>query len=234
VNDEARGFVSDKFRRLDSRPIIEAFAQTCQTIGAVPVEGHALETKVCLKAMLPYVFEPVENEVMAFGLAVQNSDFGDGALSVRAFVLRLWCTNYAIADEALRQIHLGRRLAENMSFSERTYQLDTQTMVSALQDVVRGTLAPDRINMYLDGIRQANEQGIDSKQIKAFLEKALNKGEVKQVTDAFASADVVNMPAGQTVWRLSNAISWVAGHTEDGRRRLDMEQLAGKFLHPVA
>ncbi len=233
VKGELRGFVSDKFRRLDSRPIVEAFAQACSLVGAVPVEGHALDTKIALKAMLPHVFEPVENEVMGFGLVLQNSDFGDGALSVRVFVLRPVCTNYAIADEALRQVHLGKRLDDSMVFSDRTYRLDTEASVSALTDVVRGSLSPERLGLYLDAVRAANAEGITAHGIKAFLEAHVTKAEAKQITEAFSSANVVDMPAGQTKWRLSNAISWIAGHTEDEHRRLDLEHLAGKFIHPV-
>jgi hypothetical protein len=38
------------------------------------------------------------------------------------------------------------------------------------------------------------------------------------------------MPAGSTVWRLSNAISWVAGQTKDAERKLDLQKLAGSVL----
>jgi hypothetical protein len=39
--EEIRGFLSSRFRRLDSRPILSAFAAACDQIGAVPVEGYA-------------------------------------------------------------------------------------------------------------------------------------------------------------------------------------------------
>ena len=41
-------------------------------LGAVPVEGYALQTKNALKGVLPMVFEPVENEVLSIGLCLQN------------------------------------------------------------------------------------------------------------------------------------------------------------------
>jgi hypothetical protein len=74
VHGEARGILSDKYKRLDSRPIVEAFAQEVAQYGAVPIEGYALDTKIALKALMPTVFEPVENEIMAIGMVLQNSD----------------------------------------------------------------------------------------------------------------------------------------------------------------
>ena len=68
---------------------------------------------------------------------MENSDFGNGALSVRAYLLRIWCTNLAITQEEMRQVHLGKRLDESMIYSERTYELDAQATVSALKDVIQ-------------------------------------------------------------------------------------------------
>lgn len=230
VEGEVRGFLSDKFRRLDSRPIIEAFAGACQKIGALPVQGYYLDTKIAIKALLPRVFEPSPNEVIAFGVVLQNSDYGNGALSLRAFMLRLWCTNYAITDECLRQVHLGKRLDEAAMFSQRTYDLDTKTSASALKDVIQGTLGPAEVQKMCGLIKQANDEKVDPKEIASWLKKNVLKGEAEKITEAFASADVENLPPGQSVWRLSNAISWVAGHTENKERALELMQLAGTAL----
>jgi hypothetical protein len=62
------------------------------------------------------------------------------------------------------------------------------------------------------------------------LRKSLTKGEVEQVTTAFNSPDVENLPPGNTDWRLSNALSWVAGQTQDAERKLDFMKLAGAVI----
>jgi hypothetical protein len=49
----------------------------------------------------------------------------------------------------------------------------------------------------------------------------------KSVVDAFESPDVINLPEGNTAWRASNAISWVARQTKDAELRLDLERAAG-------
>lgn len=226
---QLRGFLSDSYRRLDSRPLIEAFAQACQSVGAVPVQGYATDAKVAIKAMLPTIYEPVPNEVMAFGLCWENSDYGHGPHSLRVFCLRLWCTNYAIADECFRQVHLGKRLAEDMRYSRRTYELDMRTVASAVQDVVSSTLSADRLAAYCEAIKSAASEVIDIKSAVTRM-RSLTKSESEAVVKTCESDDLRVLPDGQTRWRLSNAISWVAGTVEDAERKLELQKVAGAVL----
>lgn len=227
---QLRGFLSSSYRRLDSRPLLDSFAQAVAKVGAIPVEGYVTDTRVTLKALMPQVYEPVPGEVVALGLAWGNSDYGNGAHSLRIFMLRLWCTNYAIGDESLRQIHLGASLGEDMNYSDRTYRLDTARSASMIRDTVDMTLGPDGVYRALEAVKQANEDKVDPKQVGAYLKKRLGAGMATQVADAFSSADVEMMPPGQTRWRLSNAISWVAGQTADTESKLDLMRAAGEVL----
>lgn len=227
---EVRGFLSDRYRRLDSRPIVDAFAKACGAVGAMPMDGFMSPTKMGLRAMLPTLYEPVTNEVMAFGVSLENSDFGNGALSLRIFCLRLWCSNCAIADEGIRAVHLGARLGDDFAWSNRTHRLDTKRMASAITDVVGGQLSESRIDAFQDVIRQADQEKVEPSQVGRFLQKALSKADAERVSEAFRSADVENLPPGNTAWRLSNAISWIAGKTEEPEAKLELMKLAGKAL----
>ena len=230
VGPQVRGVLSDRYRRLDSRPVFDAFCESASELGAVPVEGYALETKVAIKALVANVFEPVPHEVLAFGCCLSNSDFGNGALSVSLFILRLACTNYAIAETPLRQVHLGKRLEENITFSQKTYELDTAATVSAVGDIVRAQLEPGKLASVCEAVKAAHEEKVSPYQISAFLAKHATKAEAKEITDVFSSADVVNVPAGQSRWRLSNACSWIAGKTTNEERRLELMKVAGDAL----
>lgn len=233
-NGQLRGFLSNKFRRLDSRPIINAACDAFEKIGARPVEGYATDTKIALKAVLPMVFEPVKNEVLALGVIWQNSDYGNGAHSLRAFMLRLWCTNFAITEECLREVHLGGRLGEDDIFSDRTYELDTKRSASAIKDVIEATLAPPKVKLILDNIKAADSEKIDPKNMSAYLKKQLGAGDAKAVIEAFNSPDVENLPPGNSKWRLSNAISWIAGKQTDGEKKLELMMAAGDVLKRAA
>jgi len=228
---EVRGVMSDRYRRLDSRPLVAAFCESIQSVGAVAVDGHVTDTRVALRALLPTVYEPIEGEALCLGIEWGNSDFGAARHTIRAFILRLWCLNGATMENALAQVHVGGKLGHDIALSQRTYELDTQASASALDDVIRGTIAPEKVEVLLAGIRSAHEKKIDWKNAKGSLAKKLLKGELDAVAQAYESKDNYNMPEGQTTWRLSNAISWIAGHTEDGDRKLELQRLAGEVVN---
>jgi hypothetical protein len=231
INGEARGFLSDRYRRIDSRPTLDAFVEECQQVGAVPVEGIVTDTRVSLRAILPVVFEPVEGEIMAFGAEWGNSDFGAAKHWFRTFILRLWCLNGATMEDVLSQVHTGAKLSDDFAFSRQTYELDTRAQVSALRDVIKGALGPARIDANLNLIKEASEKEVAWKNVSGSLVARLSKGEQKLVKDAYESADVINLPAGKSVWRMSNALSWIANGSEvDAERKLDLQRMAGEVL----
>jgi hypothetical protein len=230
VGTDVRGFLSDSYRRLDSRPIVEAFASAVQAKGASPYQGYVTDTKISLQAIMPKVYEPIPGEVVAVGISLENSDFGNGALALRSYLLRIWCTNLAITQDTLRQVHLGQRLADDMTYSQRTYELDTRTTVSAMKDVVARQLNAGELDQRMEMIRTAGGQQVTAETVKTQLKKLLLKGEADKAIDAFNSPDVYNMPAGNTVWRMSNAISWIANSVEDTERKLELMKIAGEVL----
>ncbi len=233
LNGEVRGFLSDSYRRLDSRPIIDAFVTGVMKLGAVPYKGIVTDTKVCIQAILPEVFDAVlPGEVIAFVLSLENSDFGNGALSLRVGALRIWCDNLAIFTEDMRQIHLGRRLDENVIFSQKTYMLDTKTTVSALSDIIGVQLNREGLKRRMELLAVTAQKAVNPEAAMRMLKDALGVGQAQQVIDAYKSADIEMLPQGNSAWRLSNAISWIAGKETDGEKRLDLMKLAGKVLLP--
>lgn len=230
VGNQVRGLLSDRFKRMDARPLLESFVKGCEHIGARPIEGFVEDTRVIMRAVLPLIFEPVDNEVMIFGYEWRTSDFGHGAHSMNLWTKRLWCTNHAILDEVLRQIHLGKRLDESINLSQLTVDLNTEATASALFDTVIEMLSPRRVELYMDGIREANETEMSPTQIKNFLKMKFNKAEVESIINQFNSPDIENMPKGQTKWRLSNAISWVANELDTVDEKLRYQQIAGDMI----
>jgi hypothetical protein len=242
---EARGFLSDKYRRMSCGPIIQAFAETAMgDFGAVPLRveerrkfnpSYYHDVRVGFSLALPYIFEPVNNEILILGLSIQNSDFGAGALTVRMFCLRIWCTNLMVTKDELRKVHLGSRLAEDIRFSQQTYDLDTQTMASTVRDIVRTLFASARVNGYMGAIRAANEDKVEPGKLFERLRKGghILKDEAKEISALFLEPDVEMMPAGQTAWRAANAISLFANNLEDAgnaERAVEIRHTAGLVL----
>jgi hypothetical protein len=203
----------------------------------VPVEGIGGDLRWAVKAILPMVFQPAAKrgmeEVLAFGVQLSNSDYGKGVLGLNAFCTRLICTNTATLEQVMRQVHLGKRLSDDIEFSEDTYKLDTKTQVSAVKDMVHQILAPEKVNALVARIGEALEARIDPKQAWQELPKmGLLKGEVDKIKEVFLDGDVEVLPRGTTQARLSNAVSWFAKSAATPERRLELEQIAGELLLP--
>lgn len=239
VNGEVRGFLSDRYRRLDTAPIVEAMIAESGRRGAVIWSVHGLQTKWRIRLLLPDLFEPIPGEVVAYGLSFGNSDYGDGALHIASFILRVWCTNGAVGEDVMRQVHIGRKLTDDADYSQRTYRLDTATTVSAVRDLTRSVLSVDKVSRTMRRISDAASQEVDARKAIDSLRKrgALTKTESDEIAAHYNTADIEEMPAGPTRWRLSNAISLLARNrirSGDERRGDELQELAGTVLEAAA
>jgi hypothetical protein len=231
VKDEGRAVLSDAYKCIDSRPTVDAM------LGAVQKEGHVAlidgvysPTRVNLKVVRLELVELFPGEWAVLGFAYENSDFGDGACTWTGFIERLLCLNGAMVATKLRKIHLGRRASDDVLISERTRRLSAETDASMARDMVKGLLSNDAAQALVDAVRAAHAKTIAPEAIDGFLKTRVNKVDAQAIIDKFTSADVVEVPAGQNNWRFSNAISWLARDTEDGRKKMELERLAGEAL----
>lgn len=234
VRGELRGWLSDSYKRMNTAPLLDTFMGLMRAYGARPVDGFALQTKERVRAILPYIFEPFPGEFLAFGAQFGNSNYGDGAFEYSQIVMRAWCTNFAISEDILHKIHLGAKLPDNLAFSQRTIDLNTQAVQSALKDVAHLALGAPAVNDYMALVKKANAEKVEPAQINTWVKKNLEKGEGERVKEVFSSADVEKLPPGQTAWRFSNAVSWLANEVEDEHRKLELQELAGTLLPKAA
>lgn len=226
-----RGILSDKFRRLDSRPLLEAFVTEANALGLVPTGGAVSDVRVSLKTVLPEVVQTPRGRAGVFGLDWSNSDYGAGKFTIRAYFLELICTNGLVGEDALSSVHLGRRLSDSIELSAQTYQLDTAAMVSATKDVVRAAIGQDARDRVLGRIAAADAKAIEGDPVRAGrLANALTKTEQKRARELFDGPEVVLLPPEKTAWRLSNALSWMANEADDPMRRMELERLAGEAI----
>lgn len=235
VGTEARAVLSDKYRRLDSDKIYESFITESKAAGAVIYDAQYNPTKSFISTIIPQVFEiPTENNGVVysvFGARIANSDFGDGALDVRAFQMNCVCLNGMVSETQLKQIHLGRRLGDNLSFSERTYNLDTRAMASAVRDIMQNVLSVERITETANTIKAASGVLIDiDAEIKKLPKMGFLKEEVEQVERKLLQSNEEDGITGKaSKWKLSQAITSVSNDIGD-RRKMELDELAGKLI----
>ncbi len=227
---ELRGFLSTRYRRIHQGQLVETFAAACAEVGALPYEAYAGDTKFMVKAVLDFMLEPVKDEVIILGVVLHESPYGNGATEVLPFLERVWCTNKAVMPTSLRQVHLGGRLSDDIDWSERTYKADSEAVASQVRDIVKSQLGPGNVAKVVDVVQQAQAANLKHNEVEAYLKKHLSKEDAEKVKEIYTSADIENLPQGQTAWRLSNALSFFAGTSTDKEKAYDVQKIAGLAL----
>lgn len=239
VGMQVRGVLSDSYRRLNSVQILTAFVEAAAGQGAVVSDAYMNDTKVWAETILP---EPIvvptakNGDVVIFaGARFSTSDYGDGAVDIRAFLLNGACLNGMVRESVMKQVHLGSRLPDNLALSQRTYELDTKTTVSAVRDLTNGLFSPDNIMQKAYEIQGASEMEVDlEKEIKKLTKDGgLLKAEGQEVEKLLMKNDPDDGVQGaSTLWKLTQAITAHA-RTLTPERSRELHEISGHLLNRV-
>lgn len=239
VGDEVRGVLSDSYRRLDSVQILMAFIQEALAQGAVACDAYMSDLKVWVETILPIpvcIPTRLNGEVVIYmGARFSTSDFGDGAVDMRAFLLNGVCLNGMVRESVMKQVHLGAKLPTNQQLSQHTYDLDTQTTVSAIQDFTKGLFSPANIRQKAIEIQVASSKEVDFTQELSRLMKAnkLLKTEGEGVQKLLLNNNPDDgLAGGPSLWKLTQAITAFARDVEPQRCR-ELHELSGELLNRV-
>lgn len=239
VGMQVRGVLSDSYRRLNSVQILTAFVEAAAGQGAVVSDAYMNDTKVWAETILP---EPIviptakNGDVVIFaGARFSTSDYGDGAVDMRAFMLNGACLNGMVRESVMKQVHLGGRLPDNLSLSQHTYELDTRTTVSAVRDLTNGLFSADNIREKAYEIQGASEMEVDlEREIKKLTKDGgLLKAEGQEVEKLLMKNDPEDGVQGaSTLWKLTQAITAHA-RTLTPERSRELHEISGHLLDRV-
>lgn len=239
VGQEVRGVLSDSYRRLNSVEILTAFIQEAAQQGAVIADAYMTDTKVWTETILPQplVIPTTKNgDVVIFaGARFSTSDYGDGAVDMRAFLMNGACLNGMVRESVMKQVHLGSKLPDNLQLSNRTYELDTKTTVSAVKDLTKGLFSKDNLMQKAIEIQGAANINVDFDQELKRLVKggSLLKSEGESVEKILMRNDPDDgVQGGATLWKLTQAITAHARDVEPRRSR-ELHEISGALLNRV-
>ncbi len=239
VGTQVRGVLSDSYRRLNSVEILTAFVQEAAQEGAVIADAYMNDTKVWAETILPQplVVPTAKNgDVVIFaGARFSTSDYGDGAVDMRAFLLNGACLNGMVRESVMKQVHLGSRLPDNLLLSEKTYSLDTQATVSAVRDLTKGLFSRDTLERKAYEIQGASEMDVDFEQELRRLTRdgSLLKQEGKEVEKILMRNDPEDgVQGGATLWKLTQAITAHARELSPERSR-ELHEISGALMNRV-
>lgn len=239
VGTEVRGVLSDSYRRLNSVEILTAFIQEAGVQGAVLSDAYMNDTKVWCETILP---NPIEiptrkNGVVTIfaGARFSTSDYGNGSVDMRSFLLNGACLNGMVRESVMRQVHLGSRLPDSIALSQKTYELDTKTTVSAIKDLTKGLYSRDTIMGKAIEIQGASEIDVDfDKELKGLVQRgALLKNEGREVEKLLMNNNPDDgLTGGATLWKLAQGITAFAREQEPERSR-ELHEISGQLMNRV-
>lgn len=239
VGMEVRGVLSDSYRRLNSVEIITAFIQEASVQGAVMSDAYMNDTKVWCETILPTPIEiPTRKNGMVTifaGARFSTSDYGNGSVDMRSFLLNGACLNGMVRESVMRQVHLGSRLPDSIALSQKTYELDTKTTVSAIKDLTKGLYSRETIMDKAIEIQGASEIDVDfDKELKSLVQRgALLKNEGREVEKLLMNNNPDDgVAGGATLWKLTQGITAFAREQEPERSR-ELHEISGQLMNRV-
>lgn len=239
VGREVRGVLSDSYRRLNSVNILTAFIREAGNQGAVVSDAYMNDTKVWCETILPTPIEiPTRKNgtvIIFAGARFSTSDYGNGSVDMRSFLLNGACLNGMVRESVMRQVHLGARLPDSIALSQKTYELDTKTTVSAVSDLTRGLYSRDTIMQKAIEIQGASEIDVDfDKELKGLVQRgALLKNEGREVEKLLMNNNPEDgVTGGATLWKLAQGITAFAREQAPERSR-ELHEISGQLMNRV-
>lgn len=239
VGTQVRAVLSDSYRRLDSVQILTAFVEEAARQGAVIADALMTDTKIWAETILPQpIIVPTRNNgnvVIFAGARFSTSDYGNGSVDMRAFLLNGACLNGMVRESVMKQVHLGSKLPDNLALSQRTYELDTQTTTSAIRDLTKGLFSRDTLERKAYEIQGASEIEVDLDREITRLTKSgsLLKSEGEEVEKILMRNDPEDgVQGGATLWKLTQAITAHARDLTPERSR-ELHEISGNLMNRV-
>lgn len=236
VDGTVRGFLSDRYRRLNTSILFIQFLQSALESGSVLVDAYSNDKIDFIEVVHPEIIEiQTKNNGIRYliaGSRFGNSNYGYRKLDLSMYYLELVCTNGMWGDRLVNEMHLGSRIPDNIIVSDETVELDNRAMAGIIKDSMNQLYVPERVESLKERYMKASESEIDIAQEIKILgsNRELLQGEIKSV-EAVLTANRASdgMEGSGTLLKLSEALTAVARDSE-GERKRDLEAIAGKML----
>jgi len=239
VDGKLRGFLSPKYRRLDSYDLLNVVVPILQQYKFQIVSCELTDMRLYIKATLPSLQKAVaKNDVIQSGVIISTSDVGAGSLRIEPYILRLLCTNGMIGETAIRKYHVGKEVGGDAILeilSDEALQADDQAMWLKVRDVLLDSVKPETFERQCNKIMEAVEDKIENYDLVEVVKRATTK---TGITSKLIRENIVkalgggNEGAGLTRWGVINSFTAAAKDTKLGYDdSVDLERAGGQILN---
>jgi hypothetical protein len=235
LDGNVRAVLSDRYRRLDNFDLAEQVLPILRSLSDVRFESVDLtETRMYIKCVTPRLeFEMAPGDMVQAGVAITNSEVGQGTLSVQPLLYRLVCRNgLIVADRALRKTHVGRLLAQEDEgvtvYQDDTLQADDKAFFLKVRDVVQAAVSDVVFRQAAEKMRRTMGIQItgDPVQTVEVLAQRYTLNEVER------TGVLRHLVTGGDLsgYGLVNAVTHYSQEVEDYDRATEFEALGGKLI----
>lgn len=239
VGDEVRAILSDSYRRINSMDILTAFMEEAIRNDAVVADAYMNDVNVWAETILPAPIE-VNTEkngtvLLYMGARFSTSDYGNGSVDMRSFIMNGVCLNGMVRESVMRQVHLGSRLPDNLQLSDRTYKLDTKTTVSAIRDLTRGLFSKESLTKKAFEVQRAAATDVD---FETELKRLVKGGKLLKSESETVEKIIMNnnpedgVQGAATLWKLTQAITAHARDLTPERTR-ELHEISGDLMNRI-
>lgn len=234
LDGTARAFLSGKYKTLDNIDLAECILPIIAEKKIEIVSSEITENRLYIKGLFPAIeTEVTEGDVIQAGIAISNSEIGDGALRIEPLVFRLVCKNGMIAqDYGVHKHHVGRALYANSQVEElwtdKTRKATDRAFWFQAQDTVRAVLNRetfDKIALQLTESAQSEKIERPTKAIEKLAKKIrINETESDSILNHLAQGGDMSQ------WGAANAITRYSQDVKSYDRATDLENLGWKVI----
>ena len=239
VDNNIRGFLSSRYRRLDSADLLEAVLPILTENQFNVVSCELTDRRMYLKVTTDKIKGEVKKGmVVQYGLVISSSDVGCGSVRVEPLMYECICDNGQICQTAMRKFHVGKDQATQhieQLLSDKTKELDDEVFWRKVQDLVKGSMEVVNFEKELNLLKEADQVSIENFQLEKVIDLTMKEvgvtGEKKKgkILEYLASgAD----GRGLTKYGLANSFTWAAHQTEgiDYEEATELERAGGKII----
>lgn len=236
LDGSVRAILSDSYRPLDNYDLAEAILPKLSQLEATVLSGEITESRFYLKAVTEKVSGAVKvGDVIQAGLAISNSEVGQGSLRVDELDYRLVCLNGMIRASAIRKAHLGRG-ARGMDaiedareyYRDETRAADDRAFFLKVQDAAAAMFDEKRFMKRIEQYIEAGAQPA-TKEPEAVVELTAKRF---GLTDTERTGVLRHLLVGgdMSKWGLANAITRASQDVESYDRATELENLGGAVI----
>lgn len=235
----ARAFLSDRYRPLDNADIAEKILPRLSDMGLEIKSAAVTEKRLYIQAVSPRMTAdvPKVGDQVQAGLIISNSEVGAGSLNMRHLVYTLRCTNGLVAENIVKQNHVGRKGAGGFEdfeeeeaqemFSDETRRLADAAFWAKVQDLMKHTLSKEKFDAIVSRLGKTAE---------AELDKPMESVEVLETRFGWTEPEkdsVLNhlIKGGDlTQYGLLNAVTRTAQDLGSYDRAVEFEKMGGEIM----